>query len=94
MVSDLTVTDRELLLSNLQIDGGAKGRVEILADLALEKPNVRGLLFARWAKLSAAVRLGGSDRDWKLTKSRKWFEAERELDRSSSRAVESASERP
>lgn len=48
--------------------------LELLAHLRLEKPTVRGLLFARYRKLSAAVEIDAAGRDWDLVRSRRWYE--------------------
>jgi len=63
-----------LSLEDLQMTGGAKGRLEVLGEIDLEKRTPEGIVFMRWAKLSAALALEEGDRDWKLTGSRRWYE--------------------
>ena len=59
------------------------GKLEVLGDLELTKSRRDGLLFLRFGMLSAAVEMVGDERDWKLIRSRKWFEEKR-----AARAVE------
>jgi hypothetical protein len=61
-------------LSGLEVTGE---KLEILGDLHLAAAERSGLLFLRLGALSAAVELEGEERDWKLTRSRAWFEARR-----------------
>lgn len=62
-------------LAALSVSGGE--RLEILGDLHLGGAGRSGLLFFRLGLLSAAVELDGEQRDWKLTRSRAWFEDRR-----------------
>ena len=72
--TEVRAEGRELGLRNLEMTGGAKGRLELLAELEFEERTPEGLFFARWGKLSAALELVEGERDWKLTGSRRWFE--------------------
>ena len=71
--SRLEVEGRAMSFRDLEVHGGEK--IELLAELDLPtKKERRGVLFARYRKLSAAVALEEDGRDWKLTKSRRWYE--------------------
>jgi hypothetical protein len=61
-------------LSGLEVTGE---KLEILGELHLAATDRNGLLFLRLGALSAAVELDGEKRDWKLTRSRAWFETRR-----------------
>ncbi len=63
----------EVRLEGLVISGGAEERLEILAELDLRKRSVEGVVFVGWRLLTAAVMLGDDGRDWKLTRSRRWY---------------------
>ncbi len=64
----------QLELAALDITGG---KLEVLGDLELAKGSREGLLFLRFGMLSGAVELDGEKRDWKLIRSRAWFERRR-----------------
>ncbi len=62
-------------LHDLRLTGGRKGRLEVLGQLDLRQDDEQeGVAFARLGKLSAALQLGEGKRDWKLTRSRVWYE--------------------
>ena len=82
-----------IYLANLEVTGGKKGRLEILGELDLARQDPSGVFFARWGKLSAAVSLAEGERDWKLTRSRRWYDASA-LAYRSSRPVGSAGPAP
>ena len=63
----------DVRLRGLEIRGGAKDRLEILAELDLHRKRPDGVLLAAWGPLTAAVALDGTQRDWKLTRSRRWY---------------------
>ena len=67
--------NNEFSLADLRVTGGKKGRLEILGQLDLAPQDPSGLFFARWGPLSAAVSLAEGERDWKLTASRRWYDA-------------------
>lgn len=72
--ADVRVLGSAISLGDLQVTGGKKSRLEMRGDLDLAEADPRGVLFARWGRLSAAVSLAEGERDWKLTRSRRWFE--------------------
>jgi hypothetical protein len=63
-------------LRSIEISGGAKDRLEIQAELDLSKERADGVVFVAWGPLTAAVALDDKSRDWKLTRSHRWYEAE------------------
>ena len=65
-------------LRDLEVTGGRKSRLELLAELDVEGKASSGVVFARWGKLTAAVSLDEGERDWKLTRSRAWYEEQAE----------------
>ena len=73
--SGVRIAGPRLSLSDLRVTGGRKGRLEILGQLDLARQDPTGLFFARWGKLSAAVSLEEGERGWKLTGSRRWYDA-------------------
>lgn len=72
--SEVRVQGGRIALADLAVAGGKQGRLEILGQLDLARQDPRGVLFARWGKLSAAVSLAEGERDWKLTRSRRWYD--------------------
>jgi hypothetical protein len=84
-----------LSLEGLEVTGGEKQRLEILGELDLEEKNPTGVFFARWGPLTAAVALEEGERDWKLTRSRRWYDAKAQAYRAEdtdASAAEGASE--
>jgi hypothetical protein len=79
---------RHLRVDDLRIESDP---IEIAGDLALSEPKRKeGLLFARFRGFSVAVELfADGRRDWKLTRSRRWFE-ERRAERRAKAPVEAA----
>jgi hypothetical protein len=86
--SDFRLVGPEIRLTGLEIQGGAKDRLEILAELDLRAKQVDGVLLAAWGPLTAAVALEEEGRDWKLTRSRQWYAEQVERYRSESSARE------
>jgi hypothetical protein len=72
--SNVSIQGPRISLADLEITGGKKGRLEILGQLDLVPEDAAGVLYARWGKLSAAVSLAAGERDWKLTRSRQWYD--------------------
>jgi hypothetical protein len=64
----------EVRLRGLEISGGTKDRLDIRAELDLSKRGADGVVFAAWGRLTAAAALDINARDWKLTRSRRWYE--------------------
>ena len=83
-VHDVEATTRarsqgsSLSLEALRVTGGEKQRLEILGELDLDEKHPNGVFFARWGPLTAAVALEEGRRDWKLTRSRRWYDAQAE----------------
>ena len=50
---------------------------EVRASIDLRSKPAAGALFLRWRRLSAALEIADGERDWKLLRSRRWFEARR-----------------
>ena len=73
--SRLRIEGPRLSLGDLQVRGGKKGRLEILGQLDLAPEDPTGVFFASWGRLSAAVSLAEGERKWKLTWSRRWYDA-------------------
>lgn len=71
--SSFRLSGSDVRLAELEIIGGAKNRLEIQAELDLRTARIDGVLLAAWGPLTAAVVLDGSGRDWKLTRSRRWY---------------------
>ena len=71
--SNFRLAGSEVHFGELRITGGAKNRLEILAELDLRQHQIDGVLLAAWGPLTAAVLLDNSGRDWKLTRSRRWY---------------------
>ncbi len=65
---------RTMRFGELEITGGEKGRLELLGELDFKPRDPRGVLFARWGKLTAAVALEEGERDWKMIRSRRWYD--------------------
>jgi len=82
--SQIRLEGPSLALRQLEMIGGAKGRLEILGELDFDERVPDGVLFARWGKLSAALALEEGKRDWKLTRSRRWYEEQADAFRRSS----------
>ena len=74
VTSDVQLLGADVGLHNLRLIGGRKGRLEILGQLELHEKEEEGLLFARLGRLSAAVKLDPGERDWKLTRSKAWYD--------------------
>jgi hypothetical protein len=95
-VHDVTATTRarsqgsSLRLRGLEVTGGEKQRLEILGELDLEEKSPSGVFYARWGPLTAAVALEEGERDWKLTRSRRWYDSQ--VDSYRGEATGSASE--
>jgi hypothetical protein len=72
----IDVAKRYLRIEDLVIDSD---HIQIAGDLTMSEPKRKeGLLFAKFRALSVAVELfADGERDWKLTHSRRWFEARR-----------------
>ncbi len=62
---------------NLVFGEEEKNRLEAIADLDLEADQRAGVVFFRWHALSAAATIGVDDTDWKLLRSRRWFDQHR-----------------
>jgi len=73
LVSDFRLAGPEVQLRRVKLKGGAKDRLELEAELDLQKQGAEGVLFAAWGPFSAAVTLADEGRDWKLTRSRRWY---------------------
>lgn len=98
-VHDVTASTRlriegpRISLADLEVSGGRKGRLEILGQLDLAPVDPTGLLFARWGRLSAAVSLAEGERNWKLTRSRRWYDEKVRAYRSPPAAVSPSTQR-
>ncbi len=74
VTADVRLQEADVSLHDLRLIGGRKGRLEILGQLELHEKEEEGVVFARFGPLSAAVKLDPGERDWKLTKSRAWYD--------------------
>ncbi len=72
--AQMRLEGQDVSLRNLELNGGRKGRLELLGQLDLHEKEEEGVLFARFGLLTAAVALDPGERDWKLTGSRAWYE--------------------
>lgn len=72
--SNVGIRGPRISLGDLEVTGGKKSRLELRGELDLAQKDPSGVFFARWGKLSAAVSLAEGDRNWKLTRSRRWYE--------------------
>jgi hypothetical protein len=55
--------------------------LEIEGDIRLSGPSRDGLLFIEYGPFSTALEIDGAEREWKLFRARRWFEARREARR-------------
>jgi hypothetical protein len=63
-------------LSEFHLIGGPKDQVEMRAELDLEGKKTSGVAYVRYRALDAAIALNRGDRDWRLRRARRVYEAE------------------
>ena len=80
-VSDVTLSGtldargRALGLRAMEVTGGDKEQLEILADLDLDGPSTTGVAYVRYRALAASLALDGTDRKWGLLRARQKYDA-------------------
>ncbi len=81
--SDLEIAGPAMRFEGLELSGGEHDRLAVHAELDLTQRDLDGVLLAIWGPLSAAVEVDDNARDWKLTRSKRWYEERAELYRRS-----------
>ncbi len=74
LTGHVRVAGPELGLHDLQVIGGKKDQLEILAELDLLEKATHGAVYVRWRLLDAALALNRGDRDWRVLHPRRWYD--------------------
>lgn len=72
--AELTADERRFQVEDLQAEAE---HLEALGDFTVAGERKEGIFYFRYRRLSAGVELEAGERDWKLFRSRKWFDERR-----------------